>query len=150
MSKLITDRFSIIKKYIKNKEVLDIGCIDHYSEREIKNLWIHKKIKTYAKSLIGVDLIKKEVDKLNNKGYDIICDNAETFNLNKKFDIIFAGELIEHINNQGLFLENVRKHLKDDGKFIFTTPNCNNFFNTIEVLLFGQTPVNDEHVLWHN
>ena len=34
--------------------------------------------------------------------------DVTTVNLGKKFDVIVAGELIGHLPNQGLFLENMK------------------------------------------
>jgi SAM-dependent methyltransferase len=58
----------------------------------------------------------------------IIQGNAENFFLNaEKFDIIVSLQVIEHLYNPELMIQTVRKHLKHDGFFIFTTPNLNCF-----------------------
>jgi SAM-dependent methyltransferase len=50
--------------------------------------------------------------------------NAEEFELpGQKFDIIVSLQVIEHLYHPERMLESVRKHLKPDGVFIFTTPN---------------------------
>ena len=38
-----------------------------------------------------------------------------------KFDLIYASEIIEHVNNRHQFLQSLRKLLKPDGVVIFTT-----------------------------
>ena len=62
MASLVKSREEIILPKIKNKTVLDIGCIDHSvkREKEIKKRWLHKEIKRYAKELVGLDILKKE------------------------------------------------------------------------------------------
>ena len=58
-------------------------------------------------------------------GYnDIIYGDAENFSLGKKFDVVFAGELIEHLSNPGLFLRCAKRHLRENGKLVLTTPNA--------------------------
>ena len=40
-----------------------------------------------------------------------------------KFDLIYASEIIEHVNNRHQFLRSMRRLLKADGVIIFTTIN---------------------------
>ena len=101
-------RLNIIRKLCKNKHVLDLGCIDHDYNLEKNNSWIHKNIISVAKSVVGVDYMEEDVKKLNKLGYDVVCANVENFNLKKKFDVIVAGELIEHLANPGKFLDSVK------------------------------------------
>lgn len=147
--KLITDRFSIIKEYIKGKDVLDLGCVAHEAVRSQKDWWLHKRIKQFAKSVIGIDWNKTEIEKLNKEGYNIVYANAENLNLGKKFDIIVAGEFIEHLSNQGLFLESMKKHMKDDSYLIITTPNAQAAIYLFEMLLFGIVKDNPDHMHIH-
>ncbi len=146
--KILKNRFNLIKKYIKNKNVLDLGCVEHDANTENKAFWLHKFIKKYAKNLIGVDLEKSEVDKLNLKGYNILCDNVETMNLNLKFDVIVAGELIEHLMNVGLFLNNMTKHMNNDSYLIITTPNTFAIRRFIRNLLIGTNNNNYNHTYY--
>jgi 2-polyprenyl-3-methyl-5-hydroxy-6-metoxy-1,4-benzoquinol methylase len=127
-----------------------LGCIDHSAYFENSKYWLHKHICKSAHKVLGVDYEKEEIKKLTRKGYNIICQNVENLNLNRKFDVIIAGELIEHLDNPGLFLDKVKSHLKKDGVLILTTPNSNSIINFIEVIVFGQVAINPEHKLWHN
>jgi len=117
-------RIQEILKYVAGKKVLDLGCVQHSSNKATRADWLHGIISKYASYCLGVDLLEKEVKKLNELGYNIICADVEKMDLPEKdFDVIVAGELIEHLANPGLFLENCRNHLKDDGLLIITTPN---------------------------
>lgn len=150
---VIMQRINLLKKYIENKEVLDIGCVDHSWRRYQKKDWLHKKIKDYAKSLTGLDYLQEDVEKLNKLGYTILCANAENFELKKKFDVIFAGELIEHLNNVGLFLNSVKKHLRKNSLFILTTPNVFALGNIVRIVLefLGfKMKDNPEHTHWYD
>lgn len=124
-------REDIIINYIKGKDVLDIGSVGQIN---IYTLW--NAIKKYPKSIIGIDV-------LDNTDKDIVQGNMETYSFNKKFDVIIAGDVLEHVDNQGLFLNNVRKHLKDDGYFILTTPNV----RWITTFILKVSPT---HLLWHD
>lgn len=146
-------RINLLKKYIENKEVLDIGCIDHSWRKHQGKNWLHKKIKGYAKSLTGIDYLQEDVEELNQLGYTIVYANAENFDLKKKFDVVFAGELIEHLSNVGLFLNSVQKHLNQNSFFILTTPNAFALGNIIRIILkiFGlEMNDNPEHTHWYD
>jgi 2-polyprenyl-3-methyl-5-hydroxy-6-metoxy-1,4-benzoquinol methylase len=146
--KTIRTRYDIIEKLVKNKDVLDLGCVNHDSETEKDEFWLHKFLIKHARSIIGIDNNKKEINKLNKKGYKIIYGDAENFQLNKKFDVIIAGELIEHLSNPGLFLQSCKKNLKDSGIIIITTPNAFSFRHILRGVIFGVVPTNDEHTAW--
>ena len=147
-TKKIKNRFKIIKKYIEGKKVLDLGIVNHDIECSNNKEWLHEFIKKYAKELTGVDYLPKEVKKLKEKGYNIICANVETMALKNKYDTIVAGELIEHITNFGLFLDKIKEHIKEEGYFIITTPNAFSIRNLLRGLILGNVPTNKEHTCW--
>ena len=139
-----------IDKYVKGKEVLDVGCTGHRLDTINRNtFWIHDFLVSKANNVMGIDIDKKNVDYLNNKGYNLIEGNAENFKLKKKVDTIFAGELIEHVNNPGLFLECCKKNLKDNGRLIITTPNAFSISNLLFVIFRRNSNIqmNQEHTM---
>lgn len=123
------ERAKEIYSYIKDKLVLDVGCYAEIkdniknAEKEQGDRWIHGFLKKYSKHVIGIDIAEKEIELLRKQGYDVHCQSAEDFKFNKKFDVIFAGDVIEHLSNPGLFIGRCKKHLKADGWLILTTPN---------------------------
>ncbi len=148
MQKVIKDRWKIIDKYCQNKNVLDIGCVQHNADTEKRSYWLHKKIKDIALTLVGVDIEENESKKLIDKGYNIIIDDAIKIKIDNKFDTIVAGEFIEHISNHGLFLDNMYKHLKDNGVFIITTPNVFAIRYLVLNIFKKNLIPNKEHVCW--
>ncbi len=129
--KYIDERAPIIQAYTKNKDVLDFWVWDT-SDR-----FLHKIIADSAKSVIWVELDAERTEKLKKQGYHILQWNAESINLGKQFDVIIAWDLIEHLNNPWLFLENVKRHLKKDWVFIFNTPNAYAINFVMRWLFFG-------------
>jgi len=131
--KIKDERMREIAPYIKDKIVLDIGCYAEIKEEVNKekklDTWIHGFLSKHAKHVVGIDIAKKEIGILKRQGYDVYCQSAEDFKLNKKFDVIFAGAVIEHLSNPGLFLDKCREHLEKDGWLIIDTPNvfCLNY-----------------------
>jgi SAM-dependent methyltransferase len=76
--------------------------------------------------------------------------DAESMRLNERFDLIVAGELIEHLSNPGLFLERAREHLKEGGRLILTTPNPWDWTRFARaVIRLPSTPIQD-HVCWYD
>jgi 2-polyprenyl-3-methyl-5-hydroxy-6-metoxy-1,4-benzoquinol methylase len=150
---LIQDRFDVIRKHIEGKTVLDCGS----GGEEIKpgeewwnNLFLHKKIKELAKECIGVDNDAVAIKTLTDMGYDIRFADVEHMDLGRQFDVVVAGELIEHLSNPGLFLESIKKHLIPRGKLILTTPNPWAMGNLIRAMFGRRLDINKSHVAWYD
>ena len=151
MAKKYYELFDKIQSVVNGKDILDIGCVDHKASQSKGSLWVHAFLKKHAKHLLGIDISKKEVEILKQKGYNVDFGDAENFKFNKKFEIIFAGELIEHLSNQGKFLENCKNNLKKEGVLILTTPSSFNLQENIKNVLFMKTDpaVNNQHTCYY-
>ncbi len=82
-------------------------------------------------------------------GYDIrFADATGDADFQEKFDLIHAGDVIEHITNAGGFLQFVKRHLKPGGRVIISTPNP--FFkgHFFSVFRKGTLTPNFEHTCW--
>lgn len=123
-------REKVLAKYIKNKDVLDIGSV---GQTTAYNLW--NFLEKHTGNLTGIDTEYSDDNR-------IVRGNIENYNFGKQFDVIVAGDVLEHVDNQGLFLDNVKKHPKKDGYFILTTPNAKWFTVTLKP--------NPTHTLWHD
>ena len=119
------DKVEFICNYCKGKKVLDLGCVRHSADYSLDDFnWLHKKIKDVADSVLGVDYLQDEVKKLRAKNYNIIYgDVSEKLDINDSFDVIIAGDLVEHLTNFHCFFQNIIRLLKSDGVLIITTPN---------------------------
>lgn len=145
---LFKDKLDWIVPLVRGRKVLDLGCVRHTLDETEKTHWLHGIIRAEARSVIGVDYLQDAVDKLLERGYNVVCANVETMELGDVFEVIVAGDLIEHLNNFGLFLERVRAHLADDGIAVMTTPNPVNLLRYISVLVRGEAGANPEHTCW--
>lgn len=129
-------------EYTKGKKVLDIGSTGE----------IHEIVNSNAKECLGLTISQKGVEIYKKKGHNVIladCQNYEMPEEYGQFDVIFAGELIEHLPNPGLFIENCRKWLKDDGVLILTTPNARSIFKFTGDFI-GKWNEGWQHILAHN
>jgi 2-polyprenyl-3-methyl-5-hydroxy-6-metoxy-1,4-benzoquinol methylase len=64
------------------------------------------------------------------------------------FDVIHAGDVIEHVSNIGGFMEFCRDSLKPGGRLIVSTPNPHAFEFVKRARYYGMVPANAEHVCW--
>jgi len=55
-------------------------------------------------------------------------------------DIIFAGEIIEHLIDTDHFLDEIHRVLKKSGSLVLTTPNLCNLENRLRILM-GLYPI---------
>lgn len=131
-------------------DVLDIGCVDHRAEiaEQLGDGWLHKRLTKVANSVIGIDHLQSEVEILVTRDFNIICADAEQFDLGQTFDVIIAGDIIEHLSNVGSFLISVRKHMRLDSKLIITTPNPIDIEQTLRVFAGGEIVLNSDHTMW--
>jgi len=141
----------------RNKNVLDLGCIEHdlFRDNMKHGMWLHQKIKQIANSVIGVDLLDEYFSELRQAGYDIVYGNVEKLHEvkeleGKKFDVIVAGDLIEHLFNAGLFLDSLKPLCNENTEIIITTPNAMAIHFFFPNLLKGIEPNRDDHTCWYS
>ncbi len=134
-------RFEFILNNIPDKglDLLDIGCWDgSYAIRYKKS----------TNRIYGIESSYTSAKRAAKKG--VITEQGDFMNKNffknKKFDIIIAGEIIEHVFDTDLFIEKINKMLKKDGKLIITTPNLASLPRRI-LLLFGINPIVEHRVI---
>ena len=148
MSKLYKNKKELLHATIlKDDTALDVGFWGQGIQIDDPN-WVHNILKSITHNVFGVDLDYDEA-RLNDPSH-YRKSSAEDFNFNVTFDSIFAGDIIEHLSNPGLFLDSCKRNLKDSGKLILTTPNCFNLFNIAEKLRKNEPTVNSDHTCYFN
>ena len=130
----------------KDAAILDIGCVNHKLNNDDEN-WLHGRLCNISDDVVGLDFLEDEIEMMDEMGYDVICANAEQFDLDRKFDVIVAGELLEHLSNPGEFLERANSHLEEGGKLIVSTPNPWYLFHVLAVYT-EIAQWNEEHTAW--
>ncbi len=110
-------RIFIVSKWVgKNKKILDVGCYDGlYSSYLMQG----------GNEVYGVDASFNAVELAKKKGI-----KAKVADLEKKFeypdgffDVIHAGEVIEHLYDTDIFIKECNRVLKIGGLLVITTPN---------------------------
>lgn len=142
-------KIRFFSEIVKGKNVLDIGVVQHDLEKVNMMTWLHRAIFLSADNVLGMDIDQQGVIFLNDKGYDVIYADAQAFDLDRTFDVITAGDLIEHLDNPGGFLESVKKHLGKEGVLVISTPNPFWWKTWIHVLVKGNASPHPEHTCWY-
>lgn len=129
--------------------MLDVGCAGHIPKPG-SSYWLHGKLREKFPSITGIDVNEGNINKLKALGLDdLFVASAENFDLNRRFDTIVAGELIEHLANPGLFLQECSEHLKPQGRVVLTTPYAFSLLYIIYAFFkFPKTCENGEHCSW--
>jgi len=135
-------------KYCRNKNVLDIGCVQHNPENYKSKYWVHKALKEVSSSIVGIDLYKPGVDYLKERGFNIIFADAQQFDLGKTFDVIIAGDIIEHLEDFHGFLESCKRHMHNESRLIVSTPNPWYWRNIVKAAISKEVNTNPEHTCW--
>ncbi len=113
--------------------ILDYGC----GMGGISQLFYDK----YQCRVDGVDISKNELQKAKitfgaNENLNFFLLKDFTFP-EKKYDLVFSSQVIEHIHNPGNYLERINYMLRDDGYLIIGLPNIVNLNYLINLLFFS-------------
>ena len=115
-------RIELIKKYRKSGKILDIGSsIGVFLEA------LNRVDHNYQLTCCDID--KDSCDKLKNRYPKVEVINSDFVDIEKKpdYDIITMWDTVEHIVDQNLLFDSIKKMLRQDGLFFFSTPNTDSF-----------------------
>ena len=128
---------------VKSADVLDIGCNTGRGGAVLKQLQPNLH-------LIGVDCIKERLACLDAHVYSkVICSFSSELPLdNNSFDVVVAGEFIEHVppNEVDDTLAEFFRVLRLKGRLLLTTPNPGYLKNKLRHL---SVLLEDSHVTQH-
>lgn len=155
---ILGDRKSYTIEFCKGKKVLHIGCVDtgrfEQTDETLKDgrfLFLHSQIAKVAEYLVGIDIDLKGVQWLKDAGYeayriDIEHDQEPLWRILKDVDTIIMPEVLEHLDNPGLALGNLRAS-GFDGDILITTPNA--FSRAVAIgIEQGVEIVHEDHNFW--
>ncbi len=131
LSIFIKEYYSHKKKRRKKFRLLDIGCGRN------TELFFRKKSEDIY---YGCDFFYNTKKSLKN--YISIDLNEESLSLkfkNKKFDVIFCGEVIEHLFSPDKLIDEIKELMDENSILILSTPNLGYYLNRL-MLFFGVSP----------
>jgi 2-polyprenyl-3-methyl-5-hydroxy-6-metoxy-1,4-benzoquinol methylase len=150
------DRNSFLLERARGKKVLHLGCADEHAVglKLKKHVHLHAQLASVAKELWGVDASAGALSELSEAGFgNLVLGDVERLDeigvlRDQQFDVVIAGELIEHIFNPGLFLKTCRKVCSAHTELIITTPNALCYSQTIFALLDREAIHPDHTLMW--
>jgi len=123
----VPDRIAFLEARCRGRRVLDIGCVAHSTERMRDASWLHGRLARVAGTCLGVDVLPEAVELMNRSGYEVVLHDITTgagpLEDRGPFDVIVAGELIEHIPSVDALFRLAAALLAPDGIMVLTTPN---------------------------
>lgn len=115
----------LLKGFNNNSAIIDIGCGT--------GLMLQFLRQNGYNNLYGIDISQQQVDKTKEKGLSADVYNIFDFlnNNSKKFDIIFAMDIVEHFYKEELFnfFSGMFNILNENGIIIIHTPNGDGLFS---------------------
>lgn len=120
----------ILNQIGRGKRVLDVGCLGG----KISQLIMEQNNEVW-----GVEVNPNAAKVAESRGIRVKVANVEDglpFN-SRFFDVVNAGEIVEHLYDTKNFFAECYRVLKPGGAFLFTTPNLNSLENRIRVATGG-------------
>ena len=121
-------------------EVLDLGCSQGLLARPL----LHKRVRVTGVDRGAGEQLADELAEYHSR------DLEEPLQLpvGRVFDYVVCADVIEHVQNRAQLLRGARRHLKQDGRLIISTPNIALWFYRMSLLVgrfeYGPRGVLDE------
>lgn len=119
---------------------------------------LHFDLEKVASELFGFDYDQEGIDVLKAHGskniYRADLEKLDEVQLDRTFDVIVAGEMIEHLSNPGLFLRGIKRFMNSDTVLLITTINA---YSGMRFMIYGLLgkggrvePVHPDHVAYYS
>jgi predicted TPR repeat methyltransferase len=137
----VVRRVPEILRLCRNKKILHLGCADAPFTLYRGEALLHKQLLTVTEKdlLWGLDESTEGVEILRDMGFDHIhqvdIEGMGPDLRKEEFDIILAGEIIEHVANPGMFLKAVISLMGEKTEFILTTVNATSFKQFLHAMM---------------
>ncbi|MGQ0534220.1 MAG: class I SAM-dependent methyltransferase [Caulobacteraceae bacterium] len=117
-------RMEMILDFCRDRSVLDIGAGEHDPAFYSDEGWEHGQIVKVAAKAVAVEINPTLCEHYKKAGFDFRCvDATSDADLGERFERIFIGDVIEHVNDPVALLEFAGRHLAPGGAVLVTTPN---------------------------
>lgn len=113
-SNIFEKRFNLIKKYLKEGSVLEIGC----STGLLLKFFKDANFKT-----LGIDISIKSLEVAKNRGINVSQVGIEELKTDQKFNLIILNHTLEHLENPILVIKKATAMLNSKGLLLIAVPN---------------------------
>jgi SAM-dependent methyltransferase len=132
----LVQRIPHVADQVAGQRVIHVGFVDagYQDMQEEAGTWLHAHLASRAKELVGIDLDAEGVEAARRQGYEAYvadCRDPEQVDALAlaPAEVVVAGEVIEHLDDPGSFLEGLHRLLAPGGRLVLTTPNASGLLN---------------------
>jgi SAM-dependent methyltransferase len=149
----LVDRSGYLVEAVRGRRAVHVGFVDsgcwEYHDRF--DSWLHAHLDASADHLVGLDLDAAGVERARGMGFEahaVDCaDPAAVAALDlPPAQVVVAGEIIEHLDDSGSFLEGLHSLVEPGGRLVVTTPNASGLLNAGAAALAGFEVNHPDHV----
>lgn len=156
----LVNRVEHILDRCRQQRVLHLGCTNWpYTEGSLRDgSLLHLELNKVAGELWGLDQDQAGLDVLAARGISRLIradlERLDELALDQPFDVIVAGEIIEHLSNPGRFLSGVQRLMSRETLLLLTTINAYGGVRAVVYALRGRggrlEPVHPDHVAYYS
>ncbi|MET0826070.1 MAG: class I SAM-dependent methyltransferase [Acidimicrobiales bacterium] len=151
----LVQRIPYVAEQVRGRGVIHVGFVDAgYQEMQAEaGTWLHAHLAEAATSLVGIDLDAAGVALATDQGYEAyVADCRDPEQLDdlaiEPAEVVVAGEVIEHLDDPGSFLDGLHRLLAPGGTLILTTPNASGLLNGFAAMAGAEINHPDHVVLF--
>jgi SAM-dependent methyltransferase len=155
----VVDRLAFLSRLVTGRRVIHVGFADAgcTEMQQGAGTWLHARLAATAAALVGLDLDKAGVENARAAGYEayaVDCRDTEAVRALElaPAEVVVAGEVIEHLDAPGAFLDALATLVEPGGLVALTTPNGNGLGNALLGILNIEV-THPDHVVsftWRN
>lgn len=115
------------------KKLLDVGC-------GIGTIALELQKRGFR--VAGVDFSEVAIKKCRQQGLDAIVSDVDKDGLkfsDNSFDVVWAGDVIEHVFDPIFLFKEISRVLKNDGRLLMTVPNDFNLRKRFKIFRSGKS-----------
>lgn len=137
------DREDSLVEMARGRKVLNLGCVGFVdlspeNKFELAESSLHYALSRVA-DVTGIDHTAENVRLYRDLGVfdNIVVGDVEKLDeveLNETYDLVIAGDIIEHLSNPGLMLDGIKRFCNASTRVIVTTPHSHGLPNYLRFI----------------
>ncbi len=151
----LVDRTDFVTERVRGRHVIHVGFADagYRSCHQDRDEWLHLHLAEAAGRLVGIDIDAVGVEEAVLAGLEAhvadCCDPGQLRALHlEAAEVVVAGEIIEHLDNPGGFLDGLHELCSPGGEVVMTTPNAYGWVNPAAALA-GYEVNHPDHIVMY-
>lgn len=137
----LVNRFAFLRDLAYRRRVIHVGFVDAgcANANTEADAWLHEHLARSARELVGLDVDEVGVERARAAGYEAHVVDCRDVGAVKalaldRADVVIAGEVIEHLDDPGAFLDGLHELVRPSGVCVVTTPNATGLVNAVASL----------------